>query len=467
MILRSDYVALRQARAARQQLVRPDDFPVARFLPAPPIDQAVRVAGIQVRERVFTPAVTLWTFITQVLDQDHSCRQAVARLNAWRVSIGLAPCSADTAAYCQARLRFPEDVLHELVRQTGRRPAASLASEWLWKGRHVKVVDGTCLSMPDTPANQKEYPQQAELAPGVGFPLLRMVTIFSLADGTVLDAAMARYQGKKTGEVSLFRTIDSVVEQGDVLVADRLYGNFWEVARLQQRDVDVVMRMHAGRAAVRFRGRGHSKRNRKVWWKKPQRPQWMREEEYETYPQWIRLRAVRVDLRRRGLRTKQLTLVTTLTNPTETSFAELAELYRRRWQVELDLRSLKVTMQMDILRGKSPAMVRKEIWAHLLAYNLVRAVMAEAAAHEGVAPEKLSFAGALQTLNAFLPYLMTARTPEDRARLSAAMLTAVATHHVGDRPNRYEPRAVRRRPKKYRRLKEPRRLARSRMGRRT
>jgi putative transposase len=463
MILRLPPAPSHALQVARQELAQTPGLPLANYLPEEHLRPILDAADVRFRERVFTPAVTLWTFVGQVLDADHSCRQAVARVNAWRVAVGLPPCSVDTSAYCKARGRLPEAVLHELVRHTGGALAAQAAPSWLWKGRSVKVVDGTGLSMPDTAANQRAYPQPAEMKAGLGFPLLRLVAIFSLDNGAVLDAAVGPFQGKKTGEVSLFRTIDHAVKRGDVLVADRLYATFWDVARARQRGIDLVMRLHAGRAAVRFRGRGHSKANRRVWWHKPQRPSWMSEEEYATYPKKFRLRAVRVDVRQRGFRTRQLVLITTLLDATLTSLAELAALYRRRWQVEIDLRSIKITMKMDVLRGKTPALVRKEVWAHLLGYNLLRAVMAQAAEAVGVRPETLSFAGALQSFNAFVPYLLTARTVEERARLLLALGQAIASHRVGGRPDRIEPRAVKRRPKKFPRLKEPRAQARQRL----
>jgi hypothetical protein len=327
----------------------------------------------------------------------------------------------------------------------------------------VKVVDGSGASMPDTPANQKAYPKDARCPEGVGFPVVRLVVVFSLAVGTVLDAAFGRFRGKRQGELSLFRGIDAVLRPGDVLLGDRLYADFWDVARLLARGVDVVMRMHAGRAPVWFRGRGHSTANRRVWWHKGQRPDWVTAADYAALPDWICLRAVRVDVRQRGFRTRRLVLVTTLTDAQAYPAADIAELYRRRWQAELNLRSLKQSLQMDILRGKTPEVVRKEIWAHFLIYNLVRAVMAEAASQAQGRPDELSFTGALQTVNAFLPELRAAGTREDAQVLWEVLLWAVGEHRVGDRPNRYEPRQVKRRPKTYPPLKEPRARARQRL----
>jgi hypothetical protein len=281
--------------------------------------------------------------------------------------------------------------------------------------------------------------------------------------GTVLDAALGRFHGKGSGEVSLWRTLDDVLDPGDVLLADRLYCTYWDVARAKTQGADVVMRMHAGRTAVWFRGRGHSKGNRRVCWRRPPRPDWMTEREYADIPERLKLRALRVDVRQRGFRTRRLVLVTTLTDAAAYLAADIADLYRRRWQAELNLRSLKTIMQMDILRGRTPEMVRKEVWAHLLAYNIIRKLMAEAARHVGLRPDQLSFTGALQTLNAFLPQLRSAATVEEMERLYRGLLAAIGQHRVGDRPDRYEPRAVKRRPKNYPRLKEPRAEARRRL----
>jgi hypothetical protein len=456
-------VPLRPVAQLRRQLIAQPGLPFAEHFPAERVHHLCRQLGHAFRDRIFTPAVTLWTFLSQLLDADPSCRQAVARLLAFRTAQGRRPCSADTGGYCKARARLPEEVLARLARATGQDLEDKADQEWLWKGRRVKVVDGTGLSMPDTPASQKAYPQPAKIAAGLGFPLLRLVVVFSLSVGAVLDAAFGRHEGKGTGEVSFFRSLPSLLAAGDVLLADRLYATFWDVYRALAAGADAVMRMHAGRAAVWFRGRGHSKGNRRLWWKKPQRPTWMSQADYDAIPEWIRLRAVRVDVRKRGFRTKRLVLVTTLTDAVAYPAQDLADLYRRRWDAELDLRALKQTLQMDILRGLSPQMVRKEIWGHLLVYNVIRTLMAEAAVQAGVRPEELSFAGAVQSVNAFLPHLRTARTEAEWERLWSALVRAIGQHRVRQRPDRYEPRLVKRRPKNYFRLKEPREQARQRL----
>jgi hypothetical protein len=453
----------RPAFAVRQELQQAPGLPFAEHLPADLIHRTAKSLGVAFRERIFTPAVTLLTFLSQVLDHDHSCRQAVARLLAFRSARGLPPCSPDTGGYCKARARLPEPLLQELTRHTGRTVSDQAPPAWLWKGRPVKVVDGTGLSMPDTAANQKAFPKSQKLPPGVGFPLLRLVVVFSLAVGTVLEAALGRRSGPGTGEQSLFRSLWEQFQPGDVLLADRLYGDFFTLARARQRGVDVVTRPAAGRAPIPFRGRRAD--HCRVCWIKPERPPWLRPQEYAQLPRYLELRAVRVLVRQPGFRTKRLVLVTTLLDAAAVTGADLADLYRRRWQAELHLRALKQGLHMDILRGKSPAMVRKEVWAHLLVYNLVRLIMVQAAIAAGVRADAVSFTGALQTLNAFLPELRAAETAADARVLWEVLVWAVGAHRVGNRPDRSEPRAVKRRPKNFPRLSQPRDAARRRLRR--
>jgi putative transposase len=262
------------------------------------------------------------------------------------------------------------------------------------------------------------------------------------------------------------RRLGDAIQQGEVWLADCLYSNYWVVAMIINARADVVMRQHAGRTPLWFRGRGHAKGNRQTCWNKPARPTWMTQAEYDTIPDCLHLRALRMDLARRGFRTRHLVLVTTLTDAQAYSAADLAELYRRRWQAELDLRSIKVTLQMDILRGQTPEMVRKEVWGHLLGYNIIRAVLAESARVADVRPDELSFTGAWQTVNAFMPHLRSATEEEQWQRLWLALIDAVAQHRVGDRPGRIEPRAVKRRPKRFPTLKGTRKEARRRLKKR-
>lgn len=454
----------RQVALACQQLHEAPGLPFADHLSQQRIDQAVRQQGRSFRHRLFCPAVTLWTFLSQVLDPDHSCRAAVARLLAWRVRRGLAPCSADSGAYCKARQRLPEEVLAQLTRDTGQQLLAQAAPSWLWQGRPVKVVDGTGLSMPDTAANQKHYPPSGRSRPGCGFPLMRLVVLFSLAVGTALDAAFAAYRGKGTGELSLWRTLQRGLQPGDVLLADRGFCCYWTLAQARERGADAVLRIHSSWEKDARSGRRLRQGGRLLRLRKPRRPEWLAEADYEALADELWLRTVPVRVRQRGFRTRAFVVVTTLLDPVAVSAASLAELYRARWQAELDLRSLKQTLQMDILRGRTPAMVAKEVWAHLLAYNVVRLVMREAALRAGVAPRQLSVAAAVQQLNAFLPYLRETASAAQALRLWGEMLVAVGRQRVGGRPDRIEPRAVKRRAKAYPWLMVPRAQSRARLA---
>jgi hypothetical protein len=450
---------LRPAFAARQQWRQQHGLPFAEHLTQAPIHRTAQRLGVRFRQRLFTPAVTLWTFLSQVLDHDHSCRQAGDRLPAFRSARGLRPCSPDTGAYCKARARLPEELLRELTRSTGRGVAEQAPAPWLGKGRPVKVPDGTGLSTPDTPANQKAYPKSKKLRAGVGLPLLRSVVVFSLSVGTVLQAALGPRSGKGNGEQSLFRSLWQHLQPGDGVLADRRYGDFFTRARGRARGIDVVTRPAGGREPIR----SHRADYQRLCWIKPERPEWLSQRAYDRLPRYLHLRAVRVSVRRPGFRAKRLVVVTTLMDAAAVTGADLAGLYRRRWQAELHLRSLKQRLQMDILRGHSPAVVRKEVWAHLLVYNLVRLVMAQAALAAAVGADEVSFTGAVQTVNAFLPRMRAVQAAGEARVLWEVLPWAVGEHRVGDRPNRYEPRAVTRRPKKYPRLSEPRAAARRRL----
>jgi hypothetical protein len=401
---------------------------------------------------VYTPAITVWVFLSQCLSMDHSCREAVARLVAWRVARGQRPCSADTGAYCIARDELPESTCHQLVCQTGMALEHEAPSEWLWHARRVRVIDGSTITMPDTAANQAEYPQMAAQEPGCGFPIARIVVVFSLAVGTVLEAAIGPYQGKQTGENSLFRTLYDCLEEGDVVLEDRYFSGWFDIALPQARGVDVVVRKHQLRATDFRSGRRLGKDDHLVCWPKPQRPRWMSPELSATLPEELVLREVRVRVTQKGFRTKQLFVVTTLLDGQEYSADEIAELYRRRWQAELHLRSLKTVLQMDHLRCKTPHRVRNEFWMHLLAYNLIRRAMALAAFETGLEPWQISFKGALQTLHHFLPLFGSSTNANT---ICEAFVRSMAAHIVGDRPDRYEPRVKKRRAKEYDLMNQP------------
>jgi hypothetical protein len=434
-------------------------LPFHDILDAAMVDQALRDEGVSFHERIYTPLVTLSLFLSQVIDPDHSCRAAVARLIVWLAVNKRKPCEPDTSSYCEARLRLPEGVIVRLVRQAARRTDGRASDAWLWKGRSVTLVDGTTASMPDSSANQKEYPQSKAQGIGLGFPLVRMVALISLATGVVRDLAVGPYRGKETGETALFRTLWGGLEAGEIVLGDRHFGSFFGIAGLSGRGVDVLFRMHQRRKFDFRRGRRLGVLDHVVSWSRPARPDWMDEATYAEIPEELQVRELRVTVDQPGFRVNELVLVTTLLDAIAHTKQEIALLFLQRWNIELDFRSIKDVLKMDVLRCKTPEMVRKEIWMHLLAYNLIRGVMVDAAEAHDKVPRQLSFKGTLQTMTAFQDALRWA-TAGDRVRLIEEMRKAISCHEVGDRFGRVEPRANKRRPKPQRFLMGPRRQAR-------
>ena len=442
----------------RRQFLQEGDLPFTNILTEEVIAQALTAISVCWLDRIFSPLVTLWVFLGQVLSADHSCRSAVARLIAHRVSQGQSPCSAETGAYCQARKRLPEKFFSDVARQTGRALEAKVDPQWLWKRRRVYVYDGSAVSMPDTPQNQRDYPQPDTQKPGLGFPMARIAAVFSLACGAVLDLGICRYAGKGQSELGMLRTLWNLFVSGDVMLADRLMCTWTEIVMLQQRGVDCVCRLTSHRQADFRRGNRLGKGDHIVQWHKPTKPRSIDRETYDALPESLTIREICVRIEQAGFRTKILVIATTLLNADEFTKDDLAQLYRARWNAELDLRSLKRTLQMDVLRCKTPELVRKEIWTHVLAYNLIRTIMAQAATKHGIEPRTISFKGAVQTLEAFQPVIamQAEHDPEFCKQVYQQILEAIATHRVADRPDRFEPRLRKRRPKHYGFLRKPR-----------
>lgn len=451
----------------RRQFLQDSGLPFGDVLSNETLSRALATIEDGWVDRVYTPLVTLWVFLGQVLSADPSCRAAVARLIAHRVGHGLPACSAQTGAYCQARKRLPEKFFTEAAREVGRSLEAKARPEWLWKSRRVYVFDGATVQMPDTPENQVEYPQNPVQKPGLGFPIARLGLVFSLACGALLDLDICRYAGKGQGEATLFRRLMGLFQPGDVVLGDRMMCNWVNFLSLQQRGVDCVFRLTVHRATDFRLGDRLGPSDHVVAWTKPTTLRSMSYRDLKAAPETIRVRECRVKLDRRGFRSKVLVLATTLLDARRYPKEDLAELYRMRWNAELDIRSLKTTLQMDVLRCKTPELVRKEIWTHVLAYNLIRTVMAQAAQKHGVDPRTISFKGAVQTLEAFAPLIALRgdRGSSWRRQLYDELLNALVTHRVADRPNRYEPRRIKRRNGKYDLLNKPRHTLKALMAR--
>lgn len=404
---------------------------------------------------IWTPALTLWTFLTQAASGSKSCVAAVARALVLRVSLGLSPCSENTGAYCKARARLPVALLSRLATHLGDELERQATKSWQWKGRRVLLGDGTTMSGPDTPENQAEYPQPNTQKRGLGFPMIRLVVLLGFATGALVGGAIGPWSGKEVGEMALLRELLDRFRPGDVYVADRAYCSYWLLAALQARGVDVAIRLHQSRHYDFGTGRRLGDDDHVVEWTRPDRPDWMDKPTYHATPKTLTVREVRFRVDRPGYRTRDIIVATTLTDATKYTREDIAELYHYRWRVELSIRDIKQTLGMGVLRGKTPEMLRREIWCHLLAYNLVRQVIAQSAREREVSPRGISFAGAMQTLDAFRVTLQMGGG-ESWAEKVEALLWAVGGHRVGGRPDRCEPREVKRRPKTYRLMTRPR-----------
>jgi len=440
-------------------------LPFAEVLPEEDIQQVFDEEGVrfgQDDDAVYTPAVTLWAFLSQVLfnDKHRSCLAATARVATLMVALGLGRCSDNTGAYCRARRKIPAVVIQRLALQVADRAEASVPTQWLWMNKHVHLVDGVTVSGPDTPANQAAFPQPNAQKPGLGFPVIRMVVLLSLATAMIGGAAMGPYSGKVTGETALLRQLFDRLQPGDVLLGDRYFCSYFMIALLVEQGVDVVTRLHQRRSFDFRRGTRLGQGDHVVDWMRPVKPKWMDQATYERMPESIQVREILVQVNQPGFRVKSFVAVTTLLDADTYSKNDIADLYHRRWLVELDIRSIKTIMGMDILRCKTPDMLEKEIWTCLLAYNLIRKAMLEAALASDHSPRQLSFTAALQKIAASFEVLICC-TEHVIVVLVQTHLRHMANHPVGHRPDRVEPRAIKRRPKKQKLLTTPREDARA------
>lgn len=436
-----------QRRLAKQvQTVDANHF--FNLLTSPQLLEVVEALLPEYRERDYPPTACLAMFLGQVLSADGSCQNTVNTAIVNRLLGGLPARSANTGGYCRSRQRLPIDMVRELARRTGALLSRQTPVPWLWRGRHVKLVDGTTTLLPDSVQNQARYPQHGNQVPGAGFPIARLVGIISLANGAVLDVAMGPYRGKGTGEYGLFRELQDGFVAGDVMLADSYYCSYFLLADLLARGVDVVFEQHGARKTDFRRGEKLGTRDHVVQWRKPAvRPDWMTAEAYADYPDTLTLREAKV---------RKKVLVTSFLQAREVCKQELSELFLQRWHVEVDLRHIKTTLGMEALSCKTPSMCEKEMWVYMLAYNLIRLLMAQAAEHAGVLPRQLSFKHTLQVWVAWNQRQFLSDAPED----TAALFGLIARIRVGNRPGRVEPRLVKRRPKPFSRLQITREKAR-------
>ena len=411
--------------------------------------------GSASRQRLFSPLVTFWTFLAQVLSPQSACRDAVRKAQAWwalRHQIQISPA---TSAYCQARARLPDVLLQRIHRHLSDRLEANVPSASLWLGRAVKVVDGTGLSMPDTASNQAAYPQSVSQKPGCGFPLMKLVGLFSLASGALLHFARGT---QYVHDCQLFVQLWPYLCKGDVVLGDRGFCSFLALGSLLARGVDSVLRLHQSRQADFRRGQRLGKDDQLIVWHKPfRRPTEQHPELMAALPKKLTVRQIRLRVQIKGFRSQTIVLVTTLLDPVAYPADEIRQLYLQRWSVELHFREIKTLLALDVLRCLSSEMVEKELLVHVIAYNLVRSVMQQAALQHQVDLARLSFKGTLDTLRHFAEAIHAAHgEPHRQAELRDAMFELIARDQLPVRPGRSEPRAKKRRPKAYPFLTKPR-----------
>ena len=428
--------------------------PFEQVLTEEVIQQILDQEEVSYRQTIYTPVVTLWAWMSQVLDPDKSLSNAVSRVIAWLSAAGAALPSSDTGAYSKARKRLPSAVVQQLLTRTAQALQAQVSLEKRWCGRRVKAYDGTSVTMSDTAANQKSYPQHSNQLTGCGFPLAKLVVLFCVTTGAVLEVAIAPF---RTSEWEMARQLYARLQSEDVVVADSAYGTYVDLVLVQAAHADAVFRKHHARHCDFRRGKKLGIGDHIVTWQRPQRcPQSMPPDEFQALPDTVRVREVHLLIRQSGFRPKQIILVTTLLDTKRYPKAKLAQLYHLRWQAtEVNFKHLKTTLKMEMILAKSPQMVQKEIWMHLLAYNLLRTLMWTSAHLAQVSPLRISLQGTRQQFNQFRPTLALVTTKE-RPRLYSILLALIGDQLVPLRPYRAEPRVTKRRPKSFPRMHQPR-----------
>ena len=440
-------------------------LPFAEVLTASAIERAFLDNGaLFAQDDVFSTQIVLWAFLAQVLrgGKGAACAAAVADIATYLQQTGGRAPSGDTGDYCRARAKLDLAALRDLAVGAARQMEEAADPSWLWHGLHAKLIDGFTFTMPDTPDNQRAFPQQKNQRPGAGFPIARACAVLSLATAAICDLNFGPYQGKETGESALLRGILDSLKPGDVAVFDRCLCSFLMLAILQLSGVHFCARLHQRRPEDFRRGRRLGKDDHLVTWTRPKRPPWMPEELYEQIPETITLREVRFHVTVPGRRTETLTVVTSLIDPVAYPKEDIAVLYGFRWNAELDIRDIKQTLGLDHVRCKTLDMVRRELWVTLLAYNLIRKLIATAAAVHGKQPRQLGFTLACQTVLSSWMLLATGAC-RDGQQLWRLALERIAANEVANRPGRIEPRVIKRSRDHYPLMHDSRRELRRRL----
>jgi hypothetical protein len=438
-----------QQKSIQSRALASDCYGIFNLLTSDTLFEEVEAMLPEHRERMFPPTETLSMFITQALSADRSCQNIVNQAAMKRLIGGLTPCSTHTGGYCRARQRLPLDMMVKLTRYLSTIIDNKVADNWRWKGRKVKIVDGTTITMPDTESNQAKYPQPKGQKVGLGFPICRIVGITCLSSGALLNAVVGHFKGKGGDEQTLLRSLQDSLIPGDLVLGDAYFPTYFFIADMQSKGVDLLMEQNGSRRkSTDFRqGQKLGERDHIITIFKPKKkPDWMSDEHYRAMPDRLNIREFKAGGK---------IMVTTMICPKSASKNELKLLYKSRWNVELDIRDIKTTMGMNVLSCKTPDMILKEIWIYLLAYNLIRLMMIQSALMTNTLPRTISFKHSLQ-----LWLVWIQQTDRQDAGIRQALCLMIAQQRVANRPGRIEPRAVKRRPKPYPLLTKPRHQAR-------
>lgn len=441
-----------RAEILKEQFQNSLALPFEQVLCAEVIQNVLEEQRMSYRNSLYTPIVVIWAWISQVFDEDKSLSNAVSRVIAWLAVAGETIPSADTGGYSKARKRLPFKVVESLLERSAVTLTSQVKPEQRWCGRRVKAYDGTTILMSDTAANQKDYPQHSNQKTGCGFPLAKLVVWFCGTTGAVLDVAIAPF---KTSEWQLARRLYAKLQSEDVV--DSAYGTYGDLALVLANGADAVFRKHHARKCDFRRGQKLGIGDHVVQWQRPQEcPQSMSHEEFAALPTYLEVREVHLLIQQPGFRPSEIILVTTLVDPKRYRKDKLAQLYQLRWlATEVNFKHLKTTLQMEMIAAKTPEMVQKDIWTHLLAYNLLRTLMWQAAQHNQVSPLRISLQGTRQQFNQFRPHLAQAKN-QQRHSVYTTLLNVMTDQLVPVRPNRKEPRVTKRRPKSFPRMQQPR-----------
>jgi hypothetical protein len=464
----------------KRSMMQSDDLPLVEVIDDAMLEEVFREHDVLFGEdddAVYTPAITLWALISQVFfaKEQRSCKAAVARVASVWAALGRRVCDTNTGAYCRARLKIPFEAVREMTRriasdaqqafdqddglseqdaETAQCPEVVAEVKSMPVAGRILLVDGFIVTAADTPENQEVYPQNPAQKEGLGFPTIRCVSLISMVTGMLFDLVFGPYSGKETGETALFRQLIDNLRPGDVVVADSYNCTYWIIAACKMCGVEIVMKNHHRREDDPLGARRLSKGERLVTWLLPVRPEWMSEEEYQEMPKRVEVRLIDVLVTQNGFRPDRFAVATTIMDRKMYPARWIASVYQSRWLVELDIRSIKCSLGMDILRAKTPAMVRTELWSCLLAYNLIRLKMLQSCATEGREPRSLSFTTTMQLLATNWVLCGVIGVTPELARLGQSMSS---DERVGARVGRVEPRKNKRRPKLIALMTKPRR----------